>query len=148
MKLEELICNPKLAKELWDTGLRMSPTQFFYFEIKGGHQKGEIDYETYDDILFNDEEDFYAPTCQELGEILPFEITDDEMDHLFCFGFNHGKLQFWSNYITDPDETSHRLFKSDIEDKNESNLRAKIILELIEQKHCEIAPNGNLQIVE
>ncbi len=150
MELKDQLCNEDLAKELWKKGLRIH-VYFNYFINKA---KDEVDYDVKDDIHFNDRVDWDAPTGIELGEIIPYEIKGEgeEEGHSYELHFWSSEISFSANYIMEPvpfvNAEHTRLFKNDIEAKTESNLRAKIILRLLKENHCDIAPNGNLNIVD
>ena len=140
MELKHLICNPIISFQLWETGLRIKPTQFFYFLKDNGTKRKEIDFDVFDEILFNDEnDDYFAPTADELAIELPDEIKSDKTYHL---DIGKDKKKFNCNYTCFYYEEIYTLFDDNIEASTLADLLGLVILELINKKHCQI--KGNL----
>ncbi len=145
MELLKQLCDPGLAKQLWKKGVRLD-TFFFYFIHQDGQKKGEINYDINIDLLFNEKKDWFAPTAVELGEIIPWEISwDDGILHYLNISRNN-ENNFSANYMSYRSVST--FLTEGIVAKKESDLRAKLILELIKQKYIKVTPTGDLEPIE
>ena len=125
MKLEDQVCNLELAKKLYDLGVR-NESLFYY----GGHDGGEIELlfcPNFSDQPTENHYDWEVPTftVAELGELLPERVNREEESELFGFNeFNKRNSSWIVEYK----------YMWEIEDKNEANSRAKMLIYLLENK--------------
>jgi len=125
MKLEDQVCSLELAIKLEKLGVKQD-SLFYWYDYSEKNESAGISY-TKGKIV--GENTCSAFTVAELGEMLPVEIpyTDNGCDDIsFLLTGKNSNGKWWLNYTTG------------VEDANEANVRAKMLIYLIENNLIEL----------
>lgn len=137
MKLEDQVCSLELSKKLKELGVKQESYFYWHYTVYTHDPFGwRIIHDDQLNILAEkkDENVMSVFTVAELGEILPKEITINNI-HYFYTQIPCKDLKTWSIFYRND---MCGMPNCDVYDKSEANARAKMLIYLLENKLIDV----------